>query len=446
MKKFSSYTGTRDFYPEEMQIRNWFFEKQKQICISYGYEEYGAPILEYTDLYRSKSSEEIVNEQLYTFFDRGNREVSIRPEMTPTLARMVAAKIQDLPLPVRWFSIANFMRYERPGKGRLREFYQLNVDLLGSDSVHADAEILSLAMDILKSYGASEELFVIRFSDKDLLDLWLEIPDKEKLRKIGRIIDKKEKITQEEFQKELEKLCSPGEVDSIYEFLEFRLDDVESRLKDKKKENALKIDGILSRMQKMLELLQTVHETKNVIFDPSIVRGFDYYTGLIFEIYDTHPENRRAIFGGGRYDNLIGQFAKTPLPAVGFGMGDVTLEAFLRNHNLIPDFSNRRGFYFAMLDENMYKEYLQIVRKLRDQGIPVELSLMRQKKFGKELEIAEKKGYRYVIIAGEDELQNRVISVKDLETGEQKQIEINERIGEVLLQYFPEKITAQKDR
>jgi histidyl-tRNA synthetase (EC 6.1.1.21) len=173
MKKFQPYPGTRDFYPNEMFLRNWFFEKQREVCRNYGYEEYSAPILEYTDLYRSKSSEEIVNEQLYTFIDRGNREVSIRPEMTPTLARMIANRDQSYVPPLRWFSIANFMRYERPGKGRLREFYQLNVDLIGSNTVYSDVEILSVAMDILKSYGANEDQFIVRFSHRALLDLWL---------------------------------------------------------------------------------------------------------------------------------------------------------------------------------------------------------------------------------------------------------------------------------
>ncbi|MCS7204545.1 MAG: histidine--tRNA ligase [Leptospiraceae bacterium] len=426
MKKFSSYPGTRDFYPEEMQIRNWFFEKQREVCIQYGYEEYHAPILEFTDLYRSKSSEEIVNEQLYTFFDRGNREVSIRPEMTPTLARMVAEKMQDLILPVRWFSIANFMRYERPGKGRLREFYQLNVDLIGSDTVYADVEILSVAMDILKSYGAKEEDFLIRFSDRNLLNLWLEISDKERLRKIGRLIDKKEKITHEEFHQELQKLCNDKEIQKVYEFLNIKLD--LNKISDlnnfsfQNKENLEAIKNILSRMQLLIRYLSEVHDTQNLIFDPSIVRGFDYYTGLIFEIYDTHPENQRAIFGGGRYDQLIGQFAKQSLPAIGFGLGDVTLESFLRNHNLIPHFSHRKGFYFALFDEKLYPEYLKIVQELRSFNIPVELSLQRPKKFGKELEIAEKKKYKYVVIVGEDEIQQKKITIKNLETGKQYQV------------------------
>lgn len=420
MKKFQAYPGTRDFYPEEMHIRNWIFEKQKEVCKKYGYEEYSAPILEYTDLYRSKSSEEIVNEQLYTFIDRGNREVSIRPEMTPTLARMIANRSQKYIPPLRWFSIANFMRYERPGKGRLREFYQLNVDLIGDNSIYADVEILSIAMDLLKCYGAKEDQFVVKFSHRALLDLWLDIPDKEKLRQIGRIIDKKEKISQEQFNKEIKQICNEDEFNLIHHFLNLKLElDKNGFLKDLPLKNKEQIKEIFNHLKSIFKYLSVNHNTNNVQFDPSIVRGFDYYTGLIFEIYDTHPENKRAIFGGGRYDNLIGQFSKESLPAIGFGMGDVTLEEFLKNHQLIPEIKNKIGFYFTLFDESLYSEYLRLIQLLRNRSIPVETSLSRPKKFGKEFEIAEKKGYLYAIILGEDELKNHQIKIKNLKTGKQ---------------------------
>jgi len=426
MKKFQPYPGTRDFYPNEMFLRNWFFEKQREVCRNYGYEEYSAPILEYTDLYRSKSSEEIVNEQLYTFIDRGNREVSIRPEMTPTLARMIANRDQSYVPPLRWFSIANFMRYERPGKGRLREFYQLNVDLIGSNTVYSDVEILSVAMDILKSYGANEDQFIVRFSHRALLDLWLGLTDKEKLRKIGRIIDKKEKITQEEFDKELKSICEDKEIKAIYNFFQLRLESYQDLLKDIEPKSRDQISDILNQLSQMVKYLSVNHNPKNLIFDPTIVRGFDYYTGLIFEIYDTHPENRRAIFGGGRYDNLIGQFSKESLPAIGFGMGDVTLEAFLKNHRLIPEISTKQGFYFTLFDENLYSEYLKITHLLRKNHLPIEISLSRPKKLGKEFELAEKKGYQFCLILGEDELKKQVIKVKDLTTGKETELPLEE--------------------
>lgn len=418
MKKFQSYPGTRDFYPLEMEFRNWMFEKQKEICIKYGYKEYSAPLLEYTDLYRTKSSEEIVNEQLYTFIDRGNREVSIRPEMTPTLARMIANRDNQYILPLRWFSIANFMRYERPGKGRLREFYQLNVDLIGINNSFADAEILSIAIDLLKSYGANEDNFLLRYSHKELLNLWMNSSDKEKIRQIGRILDKKEKITENEFISELEKICTNQEIDKIFKFLNLKLNSNNFNL-DIPKDNQEKIEQILVRLKETIELLNNIHKSNCFHFDPSIVRGFDYYTGIIFEIYDKNPSNKRAIFGGGRYDNLIRQFSKESVPAIGFGMGDVTLEEFLKNHNLMPEQKKKNVLYFTCLDEKLYSEYLKIANILRQKNISVEISLERQKKFGKELEIAEKKGYTYVIILGEDELKQNSIKIKNLVNGEQ---------------------------
>lgn len=427
MKKYQSYPGTRDFYPKELQKRNWFFHKQKEICEKYGYVEYSAPILEYTDLYRSKSSEEIVNEQLYTFIDRGNREVSIRPEMTPTLARMIASRSMEYVPPLRWFSIANFMRYERPGKGRLREFYQLNVDLIGDNSVYADSEILSIAMDILKSYNAKEDDFIIRFSDRRLLDLWLDIDNKEQLRQIGRILDKKEKITEEQFHNELKQLCSEEQLKQIYDFLNIKFTpEIDLNLIHISSKHKEQILSIFENFKNIYKLLKINHNTKNLIFDPSIVRGFDYYTGLIFEIYDTHPENKRAIFGGGRYDNLIGQFSKEALPAIGFGMGDVTLEEFLKIHKLLPDFEYRKGLYFSCFDENLYEDYLKISNQLRDNDIQVELSLSRPKKFGKELELAERKGYKFVLIYGEDEKKEELIKIKDLSKGKETNLSIKD--------------------
>ncbi len=441
MKKIQPYPGTRDFYPEDMQIRNWFFSKQREVCRSYGYEEYSAPILEYTELYRSKSSEEIVNEQLYTFLDRGNREVSIRPEMTPTLARMVANRNQKYTLPLRWFSIANFMRYERPGKGRLREFYQLNVDLIGSNHIYADVEILSIAMDILKSFGAKENHFIVRFSNRQLLDLWMNLEDKEKLRKIGRIIDKKDKISPSQFEKELKGICTEKEIQQIYDFLNLKIvsfNDIQNLNIPNNKQEIL---DILNQIQHIYKNLSSIHQTFNLIFDPSIVRGFDYYTGLIFEIYDTHPENKRAIFGGGRYDHLIGLFGKESIPAIGFGMGDVTLEEFLRNHNLLPDFKHKSGYYFTCIDEAYYSEYLKIASLLRKNFIPVEMSLQRSKKFTKDFEIAEKKGYKHIIIMGESELKENKIKIKNLITGKQLDlpIEKEEILIENLQQFLQDK-------
>jgi histidyl-tRNA synthetase len=424
--KFRAYPGTRDFYPDQMEFRNWIFDTQRAVCERYGYGEYQAPILEPTDLYRAKSSEEIVNEQLYTFTDRGNREVSIRPEMTPTLARMAVDRPPHYQLPLRWFSIANFMRYERPGRGRLREFYQLNVDLLGAKGPGADAEILMIAVDLLRAFGASDEMFVVRISDRRLLDLWLGINDGEKLRRIGRLIDKKDKIGEEAFSTELARECEDPLLESrVRSFLAMdnTVLDLEPseiaahlHLEREKKDELL---DVLSHLIEVRLLLRKTEHDRAVLFDPAIVRGFDYYTGLVFEIYDTNPENRRAIFGGGRYDRLLGQFGKEEIPAAGFGMGDVTLEHFLEGHGLKSSRTRSQRAFLTLMNPGLLGETMKLASELRSRGLTVETSLEATKKFGKQLELAEKKGFRYVLILGEDELHSETVIIKDLQTGTQ---------------------------
>ena len=371
------YKGSRDFLPADMEFRNWMFQIQREICERYGYGEYAAPLLEPVDLYRMKSSEEIVGEQLYRFVDRGEREVAIRPEMTPSLARMVSGGLKAMIRPIRWFSIANFMRFERPGRGRLREFYQLNVDHMGTASPVADTEILLLSIDILRAYGADESHFKVRFSDRRLLDSYLGDLDREKKRNIGRLLDKREKISTEEFNELLEAECA-GEIDParVTAFLDLDYEYLEKHSETLDKDA---VAGIL----KIRELCEAQGVGEYLEFNPAIMRGFDYYTGFIFEIFDTHPENNRSLFGGGRYDKLIGLFGKEEVPAVGFGLGDVTLENFLRSHDLVaPKIGARRGVFLALFNADVLPENLKLARELREAGIEVETALEPTKKLG----------------------------------------------------------------
>jgi histidyl-tRNA synthetase len=297
------YKGVRDFYPEDMAVQNYIFDTWKKVAKEAGYKEYSASILEPAELYRTKSSEEIVNDQMFTFKDRGDREVALRPEMTPTLARMVAAQRRSLKFPLRWFSIPNVFRYERPQKGRKREHWQLNCDLMGIAGAEAEVEIISLASNIMKAFGAKESDFVIKINDrKKLENILLENGvQKENIPNVYRMLDKKGKIPDEEYNSELQKLGCDSEKIST---------------------------GIVD-----IEIYKN-SGLSNVEFDPSIVRGFDYYTGMVFEVFDTNPENKRSLFGGGRYDNLLEIFGVDPVPTVGFGMGDVTIRDFLETHNL----------------------------------------------------------------------------------------------------------------
>ncbi|MDO8591264.1 MAG: ATP phosphoribosyltransferase regulatory subunit [bacterium] len=314
-----SYKGVRDFYPEDMAVQNYIFDVWRKVSEQFGYQEYTASILEPAELYRQKSGDEIVNDQMYIFTDKGDREVALRPEMTPTLARMVAGKRKSLKFPLRWYSIPNLFRYERPQRGRKREHWQLNCDLLGTidnDPVNAEVEIISIAHKIMKEFGAKDEDFLIRVGNRTLIESKLEKIGlaRENYKSFFQLKDRKGKISKEEYENGMK---------SIGISIEKLSNEIEN----------------LNDDSKLIDSLGKA-EIKNVTFDTNIVRGFDYYTGMVFEVFDTNPENKRSLFGGGRYDNLLEMFGVEPVPTVGFGMGDVTIKDFLTTHNL-PLTSNR---------------------------------------------------------------------------------------------------------
>ncbi|MEX0651875.1 MAG: histidine--tRNA ligase [Candidatus Paceibacterota bacterium] len=389
------YKGVRDFYPKDMYIQRYIFDTMSRVVEGFGYTEYGASILEPTELYQSKTSNEIVHEQTYTFTDRGDRSVTLRPEMTPTLARMIAGKRNDLVLPLRWYSIPNVFRYERPQRGRVREHWQLNADIFGVASIDAEVEIISLASTLMKTFGAKEEDFEIRISDRRVLTTLFEefAISKEVQAQTMRLLDKREKI--EDFDAQLTELLG---------------------------EHAEAFTERLSRTSSSTDLESVCAQLKtlgvtNVIIDTSIVRGFDYYTGVVFEVFDTSEENNRSLFGGGRYDNLLELFGGESIPAVGFGMGDVTIADFLGTHNLLPEYSARTELYLCTLTQEA-KAYAQaLALKLREQDINAEVSLS-DKKVGDQIKIADKKQIPFVICIGEDEMKNDTVTIKHLESGE----------------------------
>ena len=286
------YKGVRDFYPEDMAMQNYIFSVWRKVAGQFGYQEYSASILEYSDLYKSKGSDEIVNEQTYSFIDRGGREVTLRPEMTPTLARMVAARRKSLKFPLRWYSIPNVFRYERPQRGRRREHWQLNCDLVGVGELDGDPEIIELAYKIMRAFGAEDKDFEIKINDRTGMETAL----------LARGVEMKD---------------IPAT---------FRLWDKIGVPEYEKKSWYSATDELLKALEK--------RGISNVKFDANIVRGFDYYTGMVFEVFDTAPENRRSLFGGGRYDSLLEIFGVEPVPTVGFGMGDITIRDFLETHGL----------------------------------------------------------------------------------------------------------------
>ncbi len=419
-----NYKGTRDFFPQDMKIRNYLFTIMKQVVRSYGYEEYDGPMIESLDLYRAKTGEEIVGKQIYNFVDKGGREVAIRPEMTPTVARMVASKLRDLPRPIRWFSIPNLWRYEQPGHGRLREHWQLNVDLFGVNHHYAELEILSLACDIMFAFGAPRDSFRVKVSHRSLLDEFFR--DGLRLRadqshEVSKILDKKNKISNDEYVALVKKAIPENDsaVEKINQFLGTSIGELS------------KLEGIqqktVSSLTELFRDLERVGLADIVDFDPSVVRGFDYYTGFIFEIFDTNPANKRSLYGGGRYDNLIGLFSNEELSGTGFGLGDVTLLNFLQTHNLLPNLSNESIVFIPLLEPGHFMLGQDMATKLRKEGIAVDLALSSQK-MGKQLSYAEKKGYRYIIIQGEEEVKKNLITLKDMQNRSQEECSFDEAL------------------
>ncbi|MBM3261345.1 histidine--tRNA ligase [Candidatus Kaiserbacteria bacterium] len=390
------YKGVRDFYPEDQFIQRYIFEHMERVCESFGYEEYNASILEHAELYRSKTSEEIVNEQTYTFTDRGDREVTLRPEMTPTFARMIAARSRDIPLPARWYTIANVFRYERPQRGRLREHWQLNADMIGVSGVHADAEIIAMAHTIMQSLGATERDFEIRVSDRRILDAMydsLGIPAASRA-ETTRLLDRREKMR-----------------------------DFETVLADtlKSSEQATALIDLLDRTTSTsyLEELRVALEHMNItnmVVDTKITRGFDYYTGMVFEVFDTDPSNRRSMFGGGRYDNLLTLFGHEPVPTVGFAMGDVTARDFLESHNLLPSYAPATEVMVAIVEASATSHAMRLAQDLRREDVTVAVNFSG-KKVGDQIRQADKMRIPFIIAVGSTERDTGRYTVKNLATG-----------------------------
>ena len=318
------YKGARDFFPEDKRLQKALFSKLRQAVESFGYEEYDAPILEPLDIYLAKSGEEIVNEQTYTFTDRGGREVVIRPEMTPTVSRMVAARRQELGYPLRWYSIPNLWRYERPQRGRLREHWQLNVDLFGVADSAAELEMIQIVEAIYKNYGATSDMYVIQLNSRALIDdlllKYLALDDTQ-AHAIGKLIDRMHKLPRDEFIAKVDAVLTAeqraaGAVEKLLSVLDCQA------IKDLPA--ALRSTPAVTELETVITTLQASGIT-NVRYDATLMRGFDYYTGIVFEVSNTHPDNNRSMMGGGRYDGLVGLFGVEPVPTVGFGLGDATL-------------------------------------------------------------------------------------------------------------------------
>ncbi len=415
------YKGTRDFYPAEMRLRNWFFGVIRRELENAAFEEYNGPMLESLDLYAAKSGEELAGKQTYNFTDRGGRNVAIRPEMTPTVARMVAAKLGEMTFPLKWFSFPNMYRYEATQRGRLREFWQLNVDIFGCDTYEADLECILAAIRILRAFGATEEMFTVRVNNRRFFNDVIAAVTGEgaDAKAISKVIDRRAKVPREVYERDLTALgLTPEKIAAIDKIYEMTV----------REATALCPDSVGAKeLLALFEMLEKLGLDGYCKFDFGIVRGLDYYTGTVFEVFDNAPENNRAMFGGGRYDNLVGLFVKNAkVSGVGFGMGDVTLENFLQSHNLIPaTFGSGVKVLVARFDDVPYETYLALTERLRDAGVNTSLYL-GQKKFGKQLEYAVKTDCTHLVVLGGDEHARGVAKIKDLAAREEKEIPLDE--------------------
>ena len=406
MKKIiSSVKGTRDFYPEDMAVRVWLYQKVRKVSEQFGYQEYEAPILELLELYAAKSGEELVKEQSFVFTDRSGTQIALRPELTPSLARMIAQRQRQLVYPVRWWSFGPFWRYERPQKGRTREFFQWNIDMLGVSSPEADAELLAVAATFLREVGLSPSQARIFVNDRRLMDSQfdsLEIPASMRLA-VSNLVDRRSKMKADAWD--------AYALDSG--LTKAQLDGLKSLLDNK---SLWKESEALTRLFDALEALGVREYAE---FDAGVVRGLLYYTGTVFEAFDLTGGVRRAILGGGRYDNLLADVGGEPLSGVGFAMGDVVMGIVLKEKGLIPSFNpSPAPILVTIFDESLWKESYALAAELRRAGLKV-VSYPEPSKLGKQFKFANKMGMRVAVVLGPDEHAAGKVAVKDLRRGEQ---------------------------
>jgi histidyl-tRNA synthetase len=410
------YKGARDFYPADKRAQKYMFGVLRRVVESFGYQEYDAPIVEPIELYLSKTSQEIVVEQTYNFVDRGGRHVTLRPEMTPTVSRMVAGHRQELAYPVRWYSIPNLWRYERPQAGRLREHWQLNVDIFGVPGIEADHEIILIADSILQAYGAKRDSYEIRISSRVLIN-WLMLDyfrlSADEAMALMRLIDRYNKLSEEDFVKFVGAILSDTQKEAglVNQILEL--------LKTKKVTELPAAAQQHPAVAELIRVMETLEKNgvSNAIFDASIMRGFDYYTNIVFEVFDKHPDNNRSMFGGGRYDGLVGAFGVEPVPTVGFGMGDVTLLNFLKVHELLPELPMETDAAVLLIGP-IYEEAQKVLVDFRKEGVRLAVD-STGRKLDAQIKSAVKAGYQYAILIGEKELESKRFTLKDLKAGKE---------------------------
>ncbi len=401
--------GTRDFYPEVMATRTWLYNVLRQVSESFGFQEYEGPFLESIELYAAKSGDELVKEQSFVFPDRGGDLITLRPELTPTLVRMIAQRQKQLVFPLRWWSWGPMWRYERPQKGRTREFFQWNVDLLGVNNPEADAELAAVIATFFRKTGLTSRQVSVLVNNRRLMDSELAALNiaHETRPAVSRFIDRRDKMKKEEW------LAYGGEIG-----LDTRqLDGLQSILADGQ---LWQKSDELVRFFKAIEALGVAEYVR---FDSSIIRGLDYYTGTVFEAKEVEGDIRRSILGGGRYDNLMADVGGDPIPGVGFAMGDVVITLILEKAGLLPEGNNQTcsTVLVTVFDESTLLASYALAAELRREGIKA-ACYPEAAKLAKQFKFADRTGMRLAVALGPDELANGNVTVKNLATGAQQMV------------------------
>jgi histidyl-tRNA synthetase len=414
--------GFRDFYPEQLATRNYLMWVWRDVARKYGFVEYDGPPLEPLELYTRKSGEEIVG-QLYTFTDKGGREVALRPEMTPTLARMVAAKANAMRKPIRWFSVPQLFRYERQQKGRLREHFQLNVDIVGEAAVAADAELLAVAIDVMRAVGLTSDDVRARVSDRQLLTAVLSDVGvkKAEMAAVFAAIDKTGREPREVTLGKVEKAVASKEARSGVSRILASSSDLNALAAEFRHSSG--VMETVTHMREYLNFLDALGVGDWIDFDLSIVRGLAYYTGKVFELFDAKGEFR-AICGGGRYDDLLSTIGGVDLPALGFGMGDVVLTELLRSRDLLPTPQLGTEYWVAADDDSMLPDVMTVAGRLRSKSRSVEYALKSQT-LARQLKTASSAGVKNVVLLRRDDYANGKVTVKTLADGSERSVALD---------------------
>jgi len=416
MTAISSVKGTRDFYPEDMAFQRWLYASIRAVSEQFGYQEFDGPFLERVDLYEARSGDELVREQAFVFKDRSGEQIALRPELTPSLARMIAARSKTLPRPIRWWSFGPFWRYEQPQRGRSREFFQWNIDLLGVDSPEADAEIAAIAAAFLTRVGLPPEAVRILINDRRLAERQLHsigFPDTQHP-SVFRLIDRRDRMSSAEWE-------AHARVSGV---TPDQLDQLQATLADRE---AWRKSDELSRFFRAAEALGAA---QYLVYDPTVIRGLDYYTGIVFEAREAAGEFR-AILGGGRYDDLISAVGGDPVPGTGFAMGDVVIRLVLEKYDALPKLrTNPADLLIATFETESLEPALQLAARLRQAGLRVEW-YPQPDRLPKQLKYADRQGIPLVAILGPEEIHSQRITIKNMRTATQESVALDDAVGRV---------------